>query len=412
MLVFALDNVTERVRNAEDLQTKERQLAEIKRFEVVGQLAAGIAHDFNNVLTSMLFTLDFLTPMIDMDEDTASLVRDVLDVIQRSKTLTHQLLSFGRKQLLRPELLELNEAVRQRSATLRGLLGEDVELRIVTGSREAAHVEVDPGQLDRILLNLTANAADALPAGGKLTIMTTHVDIDATSADEHPDLEPGAYVMLSVQDDGLGMDRDTRERVFEPFFTTKDDGRNSGLGLSTVHGIVKQSGGEIYVHSEPGEGSTFKILFPRASPDEGSARPRLATHEGGGRDQSSTRVLVVEDDALIRRLIVEGLRRHGYTVCEAESGLAARRALANHAGEIGVVLTDIVMPEIDGVTLAEHIDAEYPGLPIVLMSGYADVGERVVSPERPLINKPFSPRDIAELLGRVLADAGTADLDA
>jgi two-component system cell cycle sensor histidine kinase/response regulator CckA len=405
LLVFALDEVTERVRAAEELRVKERELAEVKRFEVVGQLAAGIAHDFNNVLTSVLFTLDFLRPQIGEDPANEDIIDDVLDIVQRAKILTYQLLSFGRKQLLRPELVELNQAVRDRAATIRNLIGEACELSIITGETETCFVEVDPGQLDRVLLNLATNAVQAMPEGGKLTIVSAALELDERSANEHPGVEPGSYVVLVVQDEGVGMDEATCARVFEPFFTTKPGERNSGLGLSSVEGIVKQSGGEIFVYSKPGEGTTFKILFPRVSSaesSEGAPPPSRPAEAQPRRNGDSAVVLVVEDEPIIRRLIVEGLRRYGYVVHEASSVDEAWAFLLEHADEVEAVLTDIVLPGSDGLSLAARIEDLYPELPVVIMSGYADSEQSEVATRHSFITKPFAPRDIAALLAKSL----------
>jgi two-component system cell cycle sensor histidine kinase/response regulator CckA len=403
LLMFVLENATERVRTAEELRLKDKQLMEAKQFEVVGQLAAGIAHDFNNVLTSVLFTLDLLKPTIADDPPLVGIVDEAFDIVHRAKTLTYQLLSFGRKQLLQPELVEINDAMRERSTTIGQLITEKNQLRIVTCESGTCFVKVDRGQLDRIILNLAANAADAMPEGGMLTVMTTHVDIDAASAIEYPGLPPGAYVMLSVVDNGIGMDKATCERVFDPFFSTKQGKRNAGLGLSSVQGIVKQSGGEIFVHSKPGEGTTFKILFPRVvAPDIARSTrvlgPAVEVIEG-----LSSSILLVEDDDMIRKLIVAGLRRFGHTVEEVSSGEEALAFLSEHSDEIAVVLTDIVLSGIDGVTLANRVAQMCPKLPVVLMSGYADTTNGELSEPRPFIAKPFAPKELATLLEQILA---------
>ena len=405
LLVFGLEDVTTRVRTAEELRIREKQLAEAKQSEVVGQLAAGIAHDFNNVLTSVLFTLHLLEPEPGSDPSMEDILRETLEVVQRAKTLTYQLLSFGRRQLLRPEIIELNAAVLERRSSLRHLLAKNTQLRIVTGEVGLGFVKVDPAQLDRVLLNLVTNAADAMPDGGTLTIVTTPIDIDATSASEHPGLAPGSYMMLRVRDEGVGMDEATCERVFEPFFTTKADKRGAGLGLASVLGIVKQSGGEIFVHSEPGAGTTFKILFPRVSEacsgdEDRSTLPSL--DEPRVERSTSMSILVVEDEAVIRKLIVEGLRRFGHLVHDVASGEAALVFLEEHAAEVSVVLTDVMMSGIDGVTLANQIEQTYPRIRVALMSGYAETDEQPAS--RPFIPKPFSPRDIAACLDELFAE--------
>jgi PAS domain S-box-containing protein len=407
LLLFVLEHVTERVRTAEELRRKDKQLLEAKQFEVVSQLGAGIAHDFNNVLTSVLFTLDLLKPTITADPSLVSIVDEALDIVHRAKTLTYQLLSFGRKQLLQPELVEINDVLRERSTTIGQLLTEKNQLRIVTCEPGTCFARVDRGQLDRIILNLATNAADAMPEGGTLTVVTTHIDIDAASASEYPGLPPGAYVMLSVQDNGTGMDKATCERVFDPFFTTKSGKRNAGLGLASVQGIVKQSGGEIYVHSKLAEGTTFKILFPRVvAPDIARATSDDGTADAATR--ASSTILLVEDDVMIRKLIVAGLRRFGHNVEEVTSGEQALAFLTEHPDEIALVLTDIVMSGIDGVTLANRVAQTYPKLPVVLMSGYTDNGSSELSQPRPFIAKPFSPKDIAALLEQILSKPAPA----
>ncbi len=392
-ICMALD-VTER-------KQLEAQLRQAQKMEAVGRLAGGIAHDFNNLLmviqgyTELL--LDGLAPSDSMRRN----AEQIHEASDRAAGLTRQLLAFSRKQLLAPKVLDLQLVVTDMEKMLRRLIGEDIDLATVT-QHEVWSVKADRSQLEQVILNLAVNARDAMPRGGKLTIETANVELDNAYARQHPIVTPGPYVMLAVTDTGTGMDAETQAHVFEPFFTTKDKGKGTGLGLATVYGIVKQSGGYVWVYSEPGQGTTFKVYLPRAqalaaAPDRSAA--------GGRPRRGSETILLVEDERGVRELAREHLELNGYTVLQAEDGEAALEVASKHSGKIHLLLTDVVMPGMSGRDLAERMEKLRPGIKILYMSGYTDqaiIHHGILAADTVLLQKPFTLHALAGKLREAL----------
>jgi PAS domain S-box-containing protein len=398
-------DITERKRVEEALRQSEEQLRQSQKMEAVGQLAGGVAHDFNNLLTVINGFGDLLRDRLAPGDPLHGPVDEIRKAGERAAALTYQLLAFSRRQMLRPVLLDLNEAVADAETLLRRLIGEDVEL--VTVLRPALGcVQVDPGQLQQVILNLVVNARDAMPQGGRLTLETAKVDLDATCAQQRL-VQPGPYVMLAVSDTGCGMDADTQAHIFEPFFTTKEQGKGTGLGLATVYGIIKQSGGHVWVYSEPGIGTTFKIYLPRveAAGEAGDpVAPPTALPCG------SETILLVEDEDQVRTLVEGVLQDAGYTVLVASRGDAALPLAAQHAGRIDLLLTDVVMPGMSGRDLANRLTPDHPGMDVLYMSGYTDdaiVHHGVLDSGVVLLQKPFSPAALLYKVREIL-DAAEA----
>ena len=378
----------------------EAQLRQAQKMEAVGLLAGGIAHDFNNLLTVITAYGQLLRVEFADGDERREEVEEVLKAAARGAELTRQLLAFGRKQVLRPRVLDVNGVVAGVRPMLARLLGADATLDTRLAP-SLSRVEADPGQLEQVLLNLTANAGDAMPGGGRVTIETADVELDAAAVRALPGLAPGRYVLVSVSDTGVGMDEATRLRVFEPFFTTKGTGKGSGLGLATVYGIVKQSGGAVTVRSAPGEGTTFEIYLPRAAReggrDAGAAPPAPAARPT---------VLLVDDDDAVRSSARRALEGGGYEVLEAAHGAQALDVFAEHGGRVRLLVTDVVMPGLGGHALAERLRAQRAGLPVLFMSGYAVPDEPGGGPAvAPLLAKPFTAE---ELLAAVGEAAGAA----
>jgi two-component system, cell cycle sensor histidine kinase and response regulator CckA len=377
----------------------EAQLLQAQKLESIGRLAGGIAHDFNN----MLFAIRGYAEMLEEDlspERRADLDTDLAHrnaaaigmVVDRASLLTSQLLAFSRRQVVTPRVLDLNDGIRAVEPMLRRLIGEPVELRLALDP-SAGRVRADAGQLDQILVNLVVNARDAMPDGGRVTIETDNVVFDLGYAIEHFDVTPGPFVMLAVSDTGQGMDRETRAHVFEPFFTTKELGRGTGLGLATIYGIVKQTGGHIWLYSEPGRGTTFKLYFPRV--DE----PVAEAADSGGPREIARRgtVLVVEDEPAVRDMTRQVLRRAGWNVIEVASGADAWAMIEAMRQPFDALVTDIVMPGLSGIELAERVLDRYPGIRVALLSGYTagDLDlKRVLARGAAFVAKPVSSRDL------------------
>jgi len=390
-------------RDITDRRKLEEQLRMSQKMEAVGQLAGGVAHDFNNLLTAIL---GYCNLMLD-DMPSEDPLRGDLDEIraagERAAALTRQLLAFSRRQMLQPQVVDLNAIVRQMEKLLRRLISEDVELATKLAP-DVMTVRVDPASIEQILVNLAVNARDAMPVGGRLTIETSNIDLDTTYAVTHVTMTPGRYVMLAVGDTGEGMDAATRARVFEPFFTTKEQGKGSGLGLATVYGMVKQSGGYIWVYSEPGHGTMFKVYFPPAEQrmsEAAAEHPGRRTSDG---KQGWETVLLVEDEDAVRALAREVLRRHGYVVLEARHGVDALRIAERHGDDIHLMVTDIVMPHMSGRDLAERLSSARPGMKVLFMSGYTDhaLMHRELTPGSAFLQKPFTPEGFARKVRSVL----------
>jgi two-component system cell cycle sensor histidine kinase/response regulator CckA len=399
-LVLALD-VTDRKRVEEELRKSEEQLRHSQKLEAVGQLAGGVAHDFNNVLTAVKSYSEFLLEDMDTEDPRRADVVEIELAANRAAGLTRQLLAFGRKQLLEPQVLDLNAVVLDMEKMLRRLIGEDIDIRIVTAP-DLGRVEADPGQVEQVVMNLAVNARDAMPGGGTLTIETGNVDLDERYADAHVAVEPGSYVVLTVTDDGCGIDRETQARIFEPFFTTKERGKGTGLGLSTVYGIVKQSGGYVWVYSDVGQGTTFRIYLPRV---EGTAVTPERSAPGERVTSGSETVLVAEDEDMVRAVVARVLTQQGYTVLEARDGEEALCICREHVGPIHLILTDVIMPRVSGAQLAQESGVLRPEAKVLLMSGYTDgeLERRGVVAERvAFLQKPFTPTALAQKVREVL----------
>ena len=345
----------------------EAQLRQAQKMEAVGRLAGGIAHDFNNLLSAVIGFSELVMADLPLGDRRRDDLAEVVRAAQRAADLTRQLLAFGRRQLLRPQVLDLNTLVREVEPMLRRTIGEDVEL-VIAAEPGLASVRADAGQLEQVILNLAINALDAMPGGGRLTVETAEVLLDEVYVRRHAGATAGPHVVLTVADTGVGMDNATQARIFEPFFTTKSEGKGTGLGLSTVYGIVKQSGGYISVDSEPGRGSTLRIYLPRV--DE-SAEPYVLEASPASSAGGSETVLVVDDSDAVRSAVGSQLERRGYRVLSAASGEDALEVAGGHEGTIDLLLSDVVMPGMSGPELAERLAVTRPGLRVLFMSGYA-----------------------------------------
>ena len=390
-------------RDITDRRKLEEQLRMSQKMEAVGQLAGGVAHDFNNLLTAILGYCNLMLDDMKPDDPLRVDLDEIRAAGERAAALTRQLLAFSRRQMLQPQIVDLNAVVQQLEKLLRRLISEDVELSISLAS-DLMTVRVDPASIEQILVNLAVNARDAMPLGGRLTIETANIDLDETYAVTHVTMQPGRYVMLAVGDTGAGMDAATSARVFEPFFTTKEQGKGSGLGLATVYGMVKQSGGYIWVYSEPGHGTMFKVYFPPAEQRNAASaaeHPGRRTSDG---KQGWETVLLVEDEAAVRALAREVLRRHGYVVLEARHGVDALRVAERHNDEIHLLITDVVMPHMSGRDLAERLSRVRPKMKVLFMSGYTDhaLMHRELTPGSAFLQKPFTPEGFARKVRSVL----------
>jgi two-component system cell cycle sensor histidine kinase/response regulator CckA len=405
VLIIGRD-VTKAKADTDALRLSEERLRHAQKMEAVGQLAGGIAHDFNNVLSVILGYCQFLRAGLTGDDARVADLRGIESAAEGAASLTRQLLAFGRKQVVRPRLLDLNECVEELEEMLRRTLGSNIEISAHLATRPL-FLNADPIQLEQIVLNLALNARDAMPDGGVLTLETSTADLASDYAETHAGVEPGRYVVLSVADNGTGMDRATQERIFDPFFTTKPAGKGTGLGLSTVYGIVQQSGGHVWVYSEPGQGTTFKVYFPQAlTTEEAAALPRELERSLAGTET----IMLVDDAEQLRPVISRSLAQHGYTVLEARHGSDALELSRTHTGPIHVLVTDLVMPGVSGTTLAEQLAAERPDMRVIFMSGYAASTIAAGGKLRPgsaFLAKPFSPDLLAREVRSMLDGVAT-----
>jgi PAS domain S-box-containing protein len=422
LAIAAIRDVSDRVaasRERERLQAEaererlQNQLHQAQRLESLGQLAGGIAHDFNNLLAVIVNYAAFIAEDLDVASaqdgterwrGTREDVEQIRSAGGRAAHLTRQLLSFARREVVQPKVVDVNHVVGEIEQMLRRTLGEHVELQSVL-AEDLGRVLIDPGQLEQILVNLAVNARDAMPDGGALRIDTANVDVDDEYAASRTELAPGLYVRLRVSDNGAGMDPETARRAFDPFFTTKPHGQGTGLGLATVYGIVQQAGGRPQIYSEPGVGTTISVLLPAtdraASPAASAAAPPARRHE--------ETVLLVEDEAALREVARRILDRAGYRVLVAEHGPAALQVLAQHAGPVDLLLSDVIMPQMSGPELARQLLAERPGLNVLLMSGFAqpiiDAGGHLDA-GMALVEKPFSGPVLLEKVAQMLERTG------
>ena len=379
----------------------EEQLRQSQKMEAVGQLAGGVAHDFNNLLTVITGYSDLMLRRLDNKSPIRSSLEEIKKAGERAASLTRQLLAFSRKQVLQPKMLQLNAIVADVDKMLRRLIGEDIDLLTLL-EPSLGQIKADPGQIEQVILNLAVNARDAMPQGGKLTIETANVYLDNQYARRHTAIQPGHYVMLAMSDTGCGIDAETQVRMFEPFFTTKEQGKGTGLGLSTVYGIVRQSGGHLWVYSEVGKGTTFKIYLPRIDgPTEGGEARDAPAELPLGRET----VLLTEDEEQVRQMIRMILEMGGYRVLEASSGEEALTLYKQHEGQIDLIMTDVVMPGMSGRELAQSLETLHPGIKVLYMSGYTDdaiVRHGLLAQEIAFLQKPFTPDALMRKVREVL----------
>ena len=386
-----------------DRRQLEEQLRQAQKMEAVGRLAGGIAHDFNNLLMVIQGYADLMTERLAEGDPLRRNAEQIQTASQRATSLTRQLLAFSRKQMLAPKVLSIQSVVTEMEKILRRLIGEDVQLE-TSSVADLGLVKADRSQIEQVILNLAVNARDAMPEGGRLTIETANVDLDESFSHSSVMLSPGPYVMLAVTDNGCGMDVETQAHIFEPFFTTKEKGKGTGLGLATVYGIVKQSGGYVWVYSEPGRGTSFKVYLPRVW-DEPTMPGRDRRIEGQRLPQGTETVLLVEDEKGVRELAREYLEMTGYTVIEAENGHTALELAALHSGPIHLLMTDVVMPGISGRELSERVKAIRPEIRVLFMSGYTDqavVHHGILETDAVLLQKPFTVAALAAKLRDIL----------
>ena len=398
-------DITERKRAEQALRESEEQLRQSQKMEAVGRLAGGIAHDLNNLLTGVTGYSDLLATKISPDGPLKKYIAEIQGAAQRAASLIGQLLAFSRKQILQLEVISLNETVRRMEDMLQRVIGKEIEL-IASLNPDLGRVRANPGQIDQVIMNLAVNARDAMPRGGRLTIETANIFLDESYARKHPEAHPGPYVMLSVSDTGEGMDKETQRRIFEPFFTTKEVGKGTGLGLSTIYGIVKQNGGTIWIYSKPGHGSTFKIYLPRIDQDEPASRPAPSESDT---DRGAETILVAEDEDIVRKLAEEILQDCGYTVLSVADGKEALSLSEKHSGSIDLLVTDIIMPGMDGRQLAERLSRQWPEIKVLYISGYTD--DVVIRPgeldaDTEFLQKPFTSQTLTTKIRKILNAKG------
>jgi two-component system, cell cycle sensor histidine kinase and response regulator CckA len=385
----------------------QAQLLQAQKMEAIGRLAGGVAHDFNNLLTVMTGYSEQLLARLEARDPLRRKAEAIRGAAERAAALTQQLLAFSRRQMQKPRVLDLNDAVARMDRLLRRLIGEDVEL-VSRLEASPARVKADPMHLEQVLMNLAVNARDAMPRGGTLTLETASVTLDASPAADHPQMPAGDYVLLAVSDTGSGMDGETKQRLFEPFFTTKEQGKGTGLGLSTVYGIVKQNGGFIWVFSEPGEGTVFKIYLPLAAEAVDTLNVPAAVAQV---PRGTETLLIVEDDDEVRRVIKDELQQYGYTVLDAANGGEALMYCERYSGPIHVLVTDVVMPHMDGFQVAERLRAIRPGMKTLFVSGYSEhqpAYRRGHGPGEAFLAKPFTPDALARTVRDVLSYSAAA----
>ena len=382
----------------------EEQLLHAQKMEAVGRLAGGVAHDFNNMLTVIAGYNRMILDELSTLDPLRGYAEEILKAADRAGALTNQLLAFSRRQIMQPRVISVNAVMTQTQKMLQRLIGEDVQLVLNLGVN-VGNIRADPGHVEQAIVNLALNARDAMPLGGRLTIETSNTILDENYARTHMGVKPGDFTMIAVSDNGHGMDAETRRHIFEPFFTTKEKGKGTGLGLATVYGMVKQAGGDIWVYSEPGQGTTFKLYFPHVLEplSESSGSDGSPDRRSGGET-----VLVVEDEQAVRDLTVRILQQLGYTILAASGGAEALEICQTHAGHIDLLLTDVVMPNMSGRQLADHIQASRPRTKVLFLSGYTEntvVHHGVLDAGVDFLPKPFSRENLSKKLREVLSRA-------
>ena len=400
VLLGVIHNITQR-------RQLEEQLRQAHKMEAVGRLAGGIAHDFNNLLMIIRGFSERILERVGADNTSGREASQINNAAEKAASLTAQLLAFSRMQVLRPSLLDLNTLVADMGEMVRRVIGEHIDLNLVLGTSLGA-VKADQSQMEQVILNLVINARDAMPSAGKITVETANIFLDDVYAQHRTGVESGHYVLMAVSDTGVGMDAETQAQIFEPFFTTKGLGKGNGLGLATVYGVVKQSGGWIWVYSEPKRGTTFKVYLPRV---DYTVSPTESDVVIGERPSGSETILLAEDQDGIRELVTEFLRRGGYTVLEATDGAEALRIVEQHPGAIDLLITDLSMPNIDGPELVDRLTALRPGIKVIYMSGFAEYAkdnQKLAIPEEITLQKPFALGTLARKLREVLKTGATA----
>ena len=377
----------------------EQQVRQVQKLEAVGRLAGGMAHDFNNILVVIKLSTELLLDQTTPDSPFSRPLLQISSAADRAAALTRQMLAFGRQQMMQPRIINLNTVVTETTQMLRRVIGEDIQLATSLADN-VENSRLDPDQVTQVILNLAVNARDAMPNGGMLHLETATVDLDEAYTKDHPPVQPGRYVMLAVSDTGTGIDKSILPRIFDPFFTTKELGKGTGLGLSIVYGIVKQSGGYVWVYSEPGHGTTFKLYFPATTQ---SAQRPLTRNDSLARPAGQL-IVVVEDDAIIRNNLRECLGQMGYRVFEADSGAAALEVCVELEGKVDLVLTDLVMAGKGGHELAQDLTELYPEMRVLFMSGYSEdsAARRDILRGSPFLQKPFSVADLAKAVQNAL----------
>lgn len=378
----------------------ETQLRQSQKLETVGRLAGGIAHDFNNLLTVINGFSDFLLKDIPQDNPIRSDIEAIYNAGQKAADLTRQLLAFSRRQIFDLQILDLNEIVGNFSKILHRIIGDNIKLEIKF-CPELGKIKVDPGQMEQVILNILVNARDALPEGGVINIETDNVDLDQEYSHGHLHLEPGRYVMISVSDTGIGMSKEIQQQVFEPFFTTKEGGKGTGLGLSTVYGIVKQSKGYIWVYSEPNIGTCFKIYLPRVDQPE----EKIPAGQNIPLNKGNEKILLVEDSNSVRSILRKILERNGYSILEAKNGEEAIQIFEKNKSDVKLLLSDVIMPGINGKELSDRINSINSDTKFLLMSGYSDDSTALIDMLKggvPFLQKPVLPDKLTKKVREVL----------
>jgi two-component system, cell cycle sensor histidine kinase and response regulator CckA len=383
-------------------QKLEEQLRQAQKMEAVGMLAGGVAHDFNNLLTIITGYSQLILNNLGLDDPNRQSAEQIMKAGERAATLTRQLLAFSRRQVLQPKVLDVNRLIGTLTTMLRRLIGEDIDLQLQL-SQGVGQVNADPGQIEQVLMNLVVNARDAMPRGGTLTIETANIDLDETYTRRHVTVKPGPYVLIAVSDTGAGMDENTKAHAFEPFFTTKAPGRGTGLGLSTVFGIVQQSGGTVDIYSSPGKGTSAKVYLPRIDQQEIVESEVSGTKSSKGTET----ILIAEDDEMVRSLVKETLVRSGYKVLDAAGPLDAQKISDTYRGDIHLLITDVVMPKVNGRDLAARLVKRRPRMKVLYMSGYTDgavVNNGMLRKEIAFLQKPFTPAALADKVREILEE--------